>query len=376
MSKTTKIITMILILLLISGFIFIGWGHKIPLIKNINSKSLNKLRCYVGFDKSLCIKDQIENKVPMYIKSFDIDTQLPINSKFLLKQDKNLIVEGELNAHYWEQLNLDFNKSYQLIALDDNDIQPDYYANNIECTTFEQENYCRIYLRKEGNANLSINRINNNRYLVRIHVTDGYFNNPMICFKWKPFGNILDASFENEENKRELIFELDNKWEKCSELKTIESARLPPLSISELSSEIINLHKNCSYKFRLNYSDTIEMLRQMKNDCNKKPKMIRDDILYEYKEMYSSCLVQEKSQKDVINSIVAYYDLCEMKEIKQKEIYLNITLLKDFEKYDKMDFYLLDKGYYIDGKEIIESYFGIEEKDIGSKNSIFSKKFI
>jgi len=375
-----KVILILLTIFIVLGFVLsYAVGHKISTIKGFKwtnkiigeGSFFHKLRFWI--DKE---KEEPKIQVKIFMKAIDYDTRLPIDADFILKFGTSLLSEGKLKNNVWEEYHEStYNKTYELYAWDDDNEGDDYYSNKIDCKTLTEKDkiYCMVELKKQGKVSLEISEEN-----IRIITEEGYIRKPMIGIAWNAFGSIIDIKIPEEKIEREQApFEIQQKYDRFYKIDTLVGLREMPLSKDRLNEEIKNLHNNCSYSFTLNWSETIKEVNNMDSGCNEEPRQNKEELLEEYNKMYEKCVLQEESQRDVANSFNALYEKCNKRDETEliKDIPIELKTSGELRDYDEIKIYILDEGDYLDGKNLIKSYFGINGADIGVENQEIIKMF-
>jgi len=360
------------ILLIIGAIVIYVAGDKIGWMKHskfLNPKWVEKMRFWNREPEPE--PEKILSHV--MIKAKDKETgQFIDDIKYMFKDGDDLISKGTLFSYSWEEINkLERNKTYTLIAYDDNNEGTDYYYIEDYCHIgFEEFPQCIIELQKQGELFVDFKKIDLDSYYIEVFCRNGMCKNPLICYRWEPLMSIIKAEMQNLQIVN-APYEVEFDFDRCYRIESILDKTDPILNKIQIIREISNLYDNCSTSSKLTKNESINLIIGLFDDCKETPIIKRDTFISELDKFYEICeIVPTKKRKDFFNSISALYQRCIEKTEKDfsKTLILNIEFRRDPNYKDMIRFLAMDEGDYTEGEVIREDYFDYNSKDVGIQN--------
>lgn len=138
----------------------------------------------------------------MIFRDYSTDTRIDVSYYLYDNETGERVSEGYVFADAVTQYaNATENKTYSLVAFENNDIQPDYYYKTQDCFVGSSDTICTIQLLKEGNPVMEFMEIDSETLKVVIYNDYGTVENPMICFGY----SVMFSDFDVESHEKVAV---------------------------------------------------------------------------------------------------------------------------------------------------------------------------
>jgi hypothetical protein len=203
------------------------------------------LACFIGyiFYKNAQEKKKIQEAVinvtleppkhTLNILIRDTVTTNRINSSYYLinNETDERVREGFVDDNAVIQyLNATENKSYNLLAWENDNFQPDYYEKQGTCNIPNGDSTCTIYLEQEGNPVMSYMWVDSKKLKILIYNDYGIVKYPMLCFA---YSTRFDSFVVQGLPKQSVPKDLQRYYDYCVYLDTIQTGEQKIVDINK-----------------------------------------------------------------------------------------------------------------------------------------------